>query len=243
MTPEIIIEILILVAAIYLAFFKSYLTEKGKSAALKEDLNELTREVESVKNEFTKEQEILKIDLQRLLTNEVSYRDEERKAIILFHTTISEWIYTILEVIQGNYNKTNIDSLILIRNDISKFYGKAGITKSKISLLVEDSELVKKSHELYSATLTFHHWVDAELFKLQQNLESQKRLTDSFLILIKHLPENDKEMQGMAEDEQDLINARNDLFSYYMANRNHEYFKVKPIEEEFSKQVKSYLKN
>jgi len=243
MKPEIIIEILLLVAAVYLAFFKSYLTEKGKSAALKEDLRELTREVESVKIEFIKEQEILKIDLQRLLSNEVSYRDEERKAIIVFHTTISEWIYTILEVLHGNYNKTNIDSLILIRNEISKYFGKTGISKSKVSLLIEDSVLVNKSHELYTTTMSFHHWVDAELFKLQQNLEAQKRLNDTFLLLIKHLPENNEEMKRITSEEQDLINNRNELFSYYMANRNPQYFKVKPIEEEFSLLVKTYLKN
>jgi hypothetical protein len=48
----------------------------------KEVLQDLTREVEPVKNEFVKEQEMMKTDVQRILNNEISYRSEERDAII-----------------------------------------------------------------------------------------------------------------------------------------------------------------
>lgn len=55
MNEQLIIEVLILIAAVYLVFFKSYLTEKGKQADLKTDLYAITHKVESIKIQFTKE--------------------------------------------------------------------------------------------------------------------------------------------------------------------------------------------
>jgi hypothetical protein len=242
METELIIQIILLLFAVYLAFFKSYLTEKGKSAALKEDLADLTHEVEKVKSEFVKEQDILKTDLQRALSNEVSYQNEVRNALINFHSIISEWLYSILEVGFGDYNKTNIESLINTRRSIASYYAKAGIAKSRVELLVEDEELIKSAQDLYSASLAFHHWTDKEFLLLQQNCESQKSLTDRFLIIIKDFNNNKELAQSMAKDEEELRNTAKELFDNYMKKRNDEYFKVKPIEKEYSDKLKIYLK-
>jgi len=242
MDGELVIQILLLIAAVYLAFFKSYLTEKGKSAALKEDLHDLTMEVELVKNEFIREQEILKTDLQRILDNEISYRNEERNALINYHGIVNEWIYSILEVGFGNYNKTNIDRLIEVRQRNAAFYAKAGIAKSKIELLIEDKDLVKSASDLYSSSLAFHHWTDMEFLKLQQNSESQKSLTDRFLIVIKNFDANQELAQDLARQEEELRNEAKALFDNYMENRNNEYLKVLPLENQFESKVKEYLK-
>ena len=243
METQLIIEILILLATLYLIFFKSYLTEKGRSAAMKEDLDKITREVEGIKNEFVRDQEILKTDLQRILSNEVSFRSEERTALIKFHGTNSEWLFSILEVNYGNYSRTNLEALTSLRNNISTFYAKTGIAKSKIELLVEEKDLITLTQKLYTATLNFHHWTDREFLKLQHNLESQKSLTDQFLIIFKNFDDNKELAREMAEDEQRLKTESKMLFDNYLANRNIEYFKVKPIEEEFAELVKKYLKN
>lgn len=242
METELIIQIVLLGIAVYLAFFKSYLTEKGKSAALKEDLSALTQEVEKVKNEFTKEQEILKTELQRALSNEVSYQNEVRNALINYHSIISEWLYSILEVGFGDYNKTNIESLITTRKTIAGYYAKAGIAKSRVELLVEDQELVKLSQDLYTQSLAFHHWTDKEFLLLQQNSENQKSLTDRFLIVMKDFDNNKELAQSMAKDEEKLRAEAKALFDNYMAKRNDEYFKVTPIEKGYSDRLKQHLK-
>jgi hypothetical protein len=242
MDGGLVIQILILIAAVYLAFFKSYLTEKGKSAALKEDLEGLTREVESVKDEFTREQEILKTDLQRILTNDISYRNEERIALINYHGIINEWVYSILEVGFGDYNKSNIDQLIEVRQRIASFYSKAGIAKARIELLVEDKELVNAARNLYTATLGFHLWTSMEFFRLLQNSESQKSLTDRFLIVIKNLEANREIAEEMSKQEDKLRAEAKALFDNYMENRNKENAKLYPFESQFESLVKEYLK-
>jgi len=242
MDGQLIIQILLLVAAVYLAFFKSYLTEKGKSAALKEDLNDLTKEVESVKSEFVKEQEILKTDLQRVLSNEVSYRNEERSAIINYHGIINEWLYSIDEIGFGNFNISNIDSLIEVRNRIARFYAKAGISKSKISLLVKNPDLAKLAGELYLVVLGYYHWADKNFLLLQQNIESQKSLSDRFLIIIKNFEENKELANSMAKDDERLRAANKELFDNYYKERPDERKKTFSLEKQYESLVKDYLK-
>ena len=242
MNGELLIQILLLIAAVYLAFFKSYLTEKGKSAALKEDLNDLTKEVESVKSKFAKEQEILKTNLQRILSNEVSYRNEERSAIIIYHNVINEWLYSIDEIGLENYNKSNIDALIDVRNLIARFYAKAGISKSKISLLIENSELVKITGELYMAVLAYYHWADKYFLLLQQNLEKQKSLTDRFLVIIKNLEDNKEIANEMAKDDERLRAENKELIDSYYKETLNERKKTFDIEIKYERLAKEYLK-
>lgn len=242
MDGELIIQILLLLASVYLAFFKSYLTEKGKSAALKEDLNDLTIKVESVKSEFVKEQEILKTDLQRVLSNEVSYRNEERTAIISYHGIINEWLYSIDEIGFGNYNKSNIDTLIDVRIRIARFYAKAGISQSKVSLLVENKNLVKITGKLYMQVFAYYHWADKYFLQLQQNLESQKLLTDGFSIIIKNIKGNNLLADKMARHDEKLIKENKKLFENYYKEKGDERKKTFPIENQYESLVKEYLK-
>jgi len=202
----------------------------------------VTKEVESIKNEFTKEQEILKADLQRILSNEVSYRNEERNALMQFHSTISEWMYSILEVNYGNFNKANIESLIATRNNISSYYAKAGIANSKVQLLVVDQKLLEQSHGLYSVALSFHHWSSIEFFNIQMNLEKQKGLTNRVQMIINQIGRTKEQEQEIIKAEEQLLNEAKELFKHYMDNRNEEYVKVHQVELEFSKLVKDYLK-
>ena len=48
---NLILNFVIFLFLIYLVFIKSYLTEKGKNAATKEDIGNITKEIETVKNE------------------------------------------------------------------------------------------------------------------------------------------------------------------------------------------------
>ena len=63
------------------------------------------------------------------------------------------------------------------------------------------------------------------------------------MIIFKNFDDNKELAREMAEDEQRLKTESKMLFDNYLANRNIEYFKVKPIEEEFAELVKKYLKN
>ena len=67
---QLVLEALILLLLLYLAFLKSYFQEKGKNVATKEDVEEITSLVESVKSE-----------LQFSLQAKLSLRAEEHPAL------------------------------------------------------------------------------------------------------------------------------------------------------------------
>jgi hypothetical protein len=62
-TPSLIISVL--TACFAGSFLPAYLTEKAKNRAQKEDIEDLTRKVESIKSEFTAEVEHLRASLER----------------------------------------------------------------------------------------------------------------------------------------------------------------------------------
>lgn len=68
---NLILEIIILIGGLYLIFFKSYFKEKGKNLATFEDIGEITRKVENVKDDFNTKIEGLKSDLQK---NNITYQ-------------------------------------------------------------------------------------------------------------------------------------------------------------------------
>ena len=68
----------------YIAKQKSYETEKGKNLATKEDIGEITKEIETVKNTFTIETEKLKAKLTLFTNVQYGIISEERNAIIEF---------------------------------------------------------------------------------------------------------------------------------------------------------------
>ncbi len=68
---QLFIEILTLVAALYLIFFKNYFKKKGENIATKEDIGEITRQVESVKTEYQENLENIKSQIN------LSYKKNE----------------------------------------------------------------------------------------------------------------------------------------------------------------------
>jgi len=239
---SIVIEISILLIGLYLIFIKSYLTEKGKSVALKEDLDGLTREVESVKNEFIQEQEILKTDLQRVLSNEVSYRNEEREALIQFHRLINEWFYSIREVKFHNYNKTNIDSFINTQNKITSYYSKTSVAKSKIELLVEDKELVLLSSELYLDVLALNNFTEIKFLKLKHNFERQKALAERVLIVMETNKDDKDFFQQSANQDTFHKEEASSIIGQYLIDIEPKIKDIQQTEKRFTGQVKEYLK-
>ncbi|HVA99254.1 MAG TPA: hypothetical protein VNG53_10200 [Bacteroidia bacterium] len=66
-----------LLATIWLLFFKSYFKEKGKNLATIKDIGNITKEVESVKENFNKELENFKKDISLDIVREVAALNKE----------------------------------------------------------------------------------------------------------------------------------------------------------------------
>jgi hypothetical protein len=246
MTPfllsNIITLIFLFVGGLWLRnFLPNYFNEKGKLLAQKKDIAEITEKIESVKIEFTRDTEVLKSSLQRLISLETSHRTEERNAIIDFYSKYNQWLYALLEINYGAYSRLNVKDLTEKRIYIEKFYGETGVAQSKVQLLVQNEEIVAISHKLYLSILEFKHWFDERLLLLQQNIENQIFQVETFIPLMKKLEENKDKMLEMAKEEKDLQRQLKELVPYFYSNRTEQHKKIIPVDLLFTDRVKKYL--
>ena len=96
---------------LYLAFFKSYFSEKGKNIATQEDIGKITKTVEEVKVKFASDTEYLKNRLNLFSQNFHSIKSLERDALIQINTKYSEWLHTLTTFSLAYYTYNNFELL------------------------------------------------------------------------------------------------------------------------------------
>ena len=151
--PKIVLLAITATTTIYLAFFKSYFTEKGKNLATKNDIGEITLIVEDVKKQFSTESEFLK---NRLLTYSQSFhsiKSLEREAFIDINTKYSEWLNTLLTFSLAPYGLDNFEHL----NDHYLLFSQKQkdfqVAEDKLMMFINDVEIRNILTELKSTTL------------------------------------------------------------------------------------------
>ncbi|HBL76016.1 MAG: hypothetical protein A2W90_11405 [Bacteroidetes bacterium GWF2_42_66] len=167
---QIAFDIIILFLGIYIAFGKSYFSEKGKNLATKEDIGLITKEIETVKNEIS-------FAVQR--KNE--FLREKKGIALTFNDDASFFIdYSskVLDVLANNAK--NLD-LILKQTEDIRFQGAKVIsTFLKIFVYFEDSSFRKSAENYYNATVKIQQLSISLLFQLEQFAIKESVMIDSF---------------------------------------------------------------
>ena len=139
----IILDILLIVIGLYLAFFKSYLKEKGKNLATVEDIGKITKIVESVKQDNNTQLELIKTELALVSKTQLVIYDDERKAII-------EFIGAITGFYESNINipiEFPTPEGFAYRQErirvLENFYGKVQIARSRLLLFCFDGKILE----------------------------------------------------------------------------------------------------
>jgi len=235
------VDIILFLCLIYLMFFKEYIKKKGSNLADKQDIADITKQIELVKREFTQENEILKANLQFVINNQLQQSNEERNAIINFFDGFSKWMNVgLLDTKLNTYNRNNIVDLIQKDRDLNDYYTQTNVAQNRISLLVEDEKIIKLSHELISETLRFNHWTQKILLELRLNLEDEKRGFEMFLELIKIKPIPPEALK-VAQEEKEFHAKTKEICDEYYKNNIEEYKKVLTVSTKFTETVKLYL--
>ena len=110
-TIQLIIEICTVLLGLYIAFVKSFVTEKGKNLATRQDIGKITSIVEDVKKQFTADTEILKSRLNSFSQNFHSIKTLERDAIIEVNKKYSEWFNSFKTFSLAYYSYDNYEKL------------------------------------------------------------------------------------------------------------------------------------
>ena len=104
---ELILEVILVLIGLYLAFFKSYFQEKGKNLATSEDIAKITRKVETVKKELEEEFAKSKAKIDLLYNLELNEISNEINAIVNFHKVFSKWMHSLTSSINLIDDKDN----------------------------------------------------------------------------------------------------------------------------------------
>ena len=143
---SIVLNLIIIVIGLYLIFFKSYFSEKGKNLATTEDIGAITKIVESIKQDYSSQIEKIKVELSLVSkTYEVIY-DDERKAIIEFMGTITEFYESNIDIPIKSASSESVAYLYKRIEDLNIDYSKVLISKSKLLLFCFDNEVLEATN-------------------------------------------------------------------------------------------------
>lgn len=141
-TIQIALLISITLLGLYLSFFKSYFTEKGRNVATEEDIGKITKIVEDVKKEFVTETEYLKNRLSIYAQNFHSIKTLERNALIKLNTKYSEWLHSMSSFSLVFYSYKNFEILKEQNLIISKKYMEFEAADDNLKLYVINEQLL-----------------------------------------------------------------------------------------------------
>ena len=153
MSTEILLELVLILLVLYLIFFKSYFTEKGKNLATSEDIEELTAKVESVKQQFIEKNAVLKAKLDLLTNLQINHKNDERLSVIEFHKKLKKWIGLLTEsipVLKDDYDDDEIRNKMHVYEMV---YQEMLGAKAVLELYVEDKKLIDLVQKLHLNTI------------------------------------------------------------------------------------------
>jgi hypothetical protein len=163
---QLMIEVIVLLLLLYVAFLKSYFQEKGKSVATKEDVKEITSLVESVK-----------MQLQFSLQAKLSFRAEEHQALIDYFSKYSAWLSAITNWSAVGINKDTGSRMASIRSDLDMLHRDFDLAAGKLELFVENDDIQNQHSSLLIETLKFQAHAQQATFDIEKiHLESKHML-------------------------------------------------------------------
>jgi hypothetical protein len=137
---NLILDIVIIIVGLYLAFIKSYFKEKGKNLATLEDIGKITNKVEEVKHDFYTKIEITKKDLE-LTYYKISQLHNKRLKLIAK-------LYKKLVILDSAMREmTKLVKTVTLDNEIDSRNEKERIEQGKVSY--EDFSLFYLTHRIF----------------------------------------------------------------------------------------------
>lgn len=223
-------------------YLPSYLSEKGKNLAQKEDIEEITDKIEGIKHLYAKEHGEIQQKLTHLLYIQGNYRDDERKAIIEFYEAYYHWMYTVFEIPITTYNFSRIDLLEEKMQELNGYFININKASAKLVLLVKSDDLIAGSSELIVHLVKYKGWAEGHLLKLSFLLNDLKRLNAAFTEMNPFLPNYDEvKARDIASQDTSKRAEVNLLVKNYQDSKISEFQKCNLVSKKFAFLAKNYL--
>jgi len=154
---QLIVEGLVLVLLLYVAFLKSYFQEKGKNLATREDVQEITELVETVKSQ-----------LEYSLHAKLSLRNLERQSLVDYFSKYHVWQSAILDFGSACTSEEQLSNLEEARNQLQLLKTEYDLSTGKMELFVENADISEQSSTLRLETAKLSHHAVHLSFEMQK---------------------------------------------------------------------------
>lgn len=158
-TIAIILQILTLIglaaAALFAkSYFPSYLSEKGKNLATKEDIGAITRQVEGIKLENAGQLERIRSSLTVLASHRTAYAEHQRQSLIRFYDRCAELLSDKLSTNLGDLPIDHGESLASYQNAVDALFTAIVLDYHRVLLFCEaGSELPALAERITKSSL------------------------------------------------------------------------------------------
>lgn len=184
-----IINILI---GIWLIFFKSYFSEKGKNLATQEDIGGITQEIETIKNEISKKNR---------------FEKEQKEIVFSFFDIVCNFIDYTTQVNRLTNNRDDLELIQSYAEEIRNKSAKVFSTYSKVLIYFDvKSQIAETAGNFYNTAVKFQRSVNELLFSLEHSAKMQK-------LMINALKNGDLSFQKKISDN---VDATKQLMTTYL---------------------------
>ena len=210
---QIIFDLILTILGLYLAFGKSYFSEKGKNLATKEDIGIITREIETVKNDVSFSTQRKSEFLKEKIDVALAFNDQAAFFI--------DYSSKVIDILANNSN--NLEIILKQTEDIRPQGAKMISSFLKIYIYNSEEHLRKSAENYYNSAVRIQKLAIAVLFQLEQIAQKEAIMLNSF-------------KNGYLQYENDLIEIaqnRKALIENHMNERknllDNEVYKVRGI--------------
>ena len=232
-----VMQVLLLLASLYLIFFKSYFSEKGKNLATKEDVEDITTKVEAIRSDFDRQTEYLKHHLQ--LENQVQMLllTDLKSAITSAYENFYLWLETTYNMyIESNEFET-IDQIDKAEKNMKAAEYNFSKSLARLELYANEPQLQKTIGNLEVETTEFQNLIERHLLELEFMMEDMAELeeeNDDPDLDDDVYNENATRLEQLQQETRELFTASNEAVQ-------EKYKKILSLKEQFRLQCYALL--
>lgn len=129
-------------------FWPKYFETKATNQATKEDIGEITKIIENVKSDLSKQNELLKAQLSLTNQHKLNIKSAEREAIFDFNKQKSAWIYSLYRFSFYKYHLENYKEISLAILEYQKRQYEYDLADAHLVLFMHDNEFMELKSKL-----------------------------------------------------------------------------------------------
>jgi hypothetical protein len=213
-----IINLFAIILSHILLYFKTYTKEKGKNLATKEDIEEITQKVETVKS-----------DINLLTQKRINYNSEKYNALIDYNNRYSAWLFFIVYThISGEADKAD-EFKEKTEEKLDNLFHDFLIAEAKFDVYFIDTDFIPLSNVIKIKTIELSNHTSKFLVTAAG--------TNSQIAMARNLTDFEYKKAQLAQ----LYDSILQILEEYNKEKNELYKKLAPLNYQFTRMIQAEI--